>query len=107
DAVVAADEIAESGNRVVPGLAAVLKKRAVRVAVPEGIDKAVMTEDPGHGDAGIPVAYPIAHAEAELIGVRCFEMVVDHVDFLACRGGRYQRLQVGESVQIGRIPGYA
>src|SRR6185437_13977586 len=86
---------------------AILEKGAAGQAVAESVDEAVLSQDTRNGDARIPRADPVAHAETELVRVGWLQAVVDHVHFLTRGSGGYERLQVREPVQIGRIPGDA
>jgi len=68
----------------------------------ESEDEAILADDARQGDAGIPLAHPVADAEAELIRVRDLEIVVQQVHL----AGRTvdERLQVRYAVEILRIP---
>ena len=76
DAVVADDQGTESRHSVAPRLPAAHEELAVRIAVTESEHEAVVAEDPRERDAGIPVAEPVADAEAELVRIRDLEVVV-------------------------------
>ena len=72
--------------------------RAVAEPVPGACDHAVVARDVRPCDARVPVAYPVAHAERELVGIGRLQLVVDEVHLAeVARRDRRQpfRRQVG------------
>ena len=105
DAVVDDDERAEARDAVaerhlLPLRQRVLAEAAVAAAVAELEHDAVLRLDVRDRRRGVPALVPqveaVAHAEAELVGVRHLQVVVDQVDLAPeVRVRRDQRLEVG------------
>src|SRR6185312_5768131 len=97
------DQAAETGNAVAPGLAATLPEAAIRITVAQRVHQAVVAGDVGQRRAGVPVAYLVSHADAELVGIRRLEVVGNQVDFFASVAAGHQALQ-GRDAEVGRVP---
>ncbi len=104
DAIVADDQTAESRNRVAERLVAVDEERSIGCAIAQREREPVVAQHSRDGDAGIPDAHAIAHAEAELIRIRHLQPVVDHVDLLAGVGADEEPMQGRKAVHVLRIP---
>ncbi|KAG1170031.1 hypothetical protein G6F35_017254 [Rhizopus arrhizus] len=70
-----------------------------------GEGEAVVGQRARDGGVGQPLADLVAHAQAELVGVRHLQVVVQQVHFQAGIAGRTdQALQVADAVEQVRIP---
>ena len=74
-------ETAETGHAISPRLAAAfLEERAIGKTVAQREHKTVLAVDALYGGIGVPVAELVAHTQAELVGIRRLQIVVDDVD---------------------------
>src|SRR4029079_6199394 len=88
-----------------PRLRAVLPEISVGITVAEREHETVLAVYVGQGGAGLPVTEPVTDADAELVGVRHLEVVVDTVD--VARHAIEQRDQRVGIRRIRGVPGHA
>src|SRR5438105_3806295 len=107
EAAAAQDQVTETRNVITPRLTAVHPERAIGTPVAQSQGKAVVAQYPRERRAGVPVTKPVAHADAELVRIRRFQVIVHQVGFLTHVSPGDQGLEIGESVEILRVPGKA